>query len=68
MGKLTTTTTITCSVPNPSCDHDILAVMCQLTDAPAVSFENKADAQKFGKKAKRKLDFNWYRVIEARIL
>ena len=44
MGKLTTTTTITCSVPNPSCDHDILAVMCQLTDAPAVSFENKADA------------------------
>lgn len=43
MGKQTTTTSITCNVPIPSCDHDILAAISQLSDN-AVSFTNKADA------------------------
>lgn len=41
MGKPTTNTTITCRVAMPSCDHEILSVMSQLTDTK-VKFVNDA--------------------------
>lgn len=43
MVKQTTRTTITCHVPIPSCDHEILTAIGSLTDK-TIAFENKADA------------------------
>lgn len=49
MVKQTTSTTITCRVPIPSCDHDILTVIGQLTDKAAVlKFEASGGAGQAG--------------------
>ena len=46
MVKQTTSTTISCRVPIPSCDHDILAVIGQLTDkASVLKFEAGSGGQ-----------------------